>query len=113
MVGTLQIVNFIVTIITGTFTILVMVCKPFRKMILKGKEDKEKERQNEEERRETDRCVLRELMETMYYKRRNTCELYQYEYESFAYMYKQYKKLNGNSFVDRIWSEIQEWTILP
>lgn len=113
MTGTLQIISFIVSIITGSFTILVMVCEPFRKMILKSKEEKRKGKEREEEQRETDRCVLRELIEMIYYKRRGVCEIYQYEYESIAFMYKQYKKLGGNSFVDRIWEEIQEWKINP
>lgn len=113
MAGTLQIISFIVSIITGSFTILVMVCEPFRKLILRSKEEKKKEQEREEEQRETDRCVLRELIEMIYYKRRSTCEIYQYEYESVAFMYKQYKKLKGNSFVDKIWEEIQEWTINP
>ena len=113
MAETLQLVSFIVSIIIGSFNILMIVCEPFRKKILKSKEDKKREQEREEEQRETDRCVLRELIEMIYYKRRSTGEIYQYEYESIAFMYKQYKKLGGNSFVDRIWEEIQEWTILP
>lgn len=113
MAENLQLVSFIVSIIIGSFNILMIVCEPFRKMILRSKEDKKREQEREEEQRETDRCVLRELIEMIYYKRRSTCEIYQYEYESIAFMYKQYKKLGGNSFVDRIWEEIQEWTILP
>ena len=26
-------------------------------------------------------------------------------------LYMQYKKLKGNSFVDKIWNEVQTWTI--
>ncbi len=113
MTETLQVISFVVSIITGSFTILVMVSDKFRKLILRTKEQKEKDAQREEEQRETDRCVLRELIETIYYKRRSSCELYQYEYESVALMYKQYKKLGGNSFVDKIWDIMQDWEVKP
>ena len=33
----------------------------------------------------------------------------QYELEDFIYLYRGYKALGGNSFIDRIKSEIDEW----
>lgn len=35
----------------------------------------------------------------------------EYEYENLERLYKQYKKLGGNSFVDKVWNEVQEWKI--
>ena len=36
----------------------------------------------------------------------------QYELEDFLYLYRGYKALGGNSFIDRIKSEIDEWEVV-
>lgn len=62
---------------------------------------------------EVKKCLLRNEILNFYYAHRVDSELYAHQYENLSYMYKAYKKLKGNSFVDKIWEEIQEWTILP
>lgn len=58
------------------------------------------------------KCQLRSEMLRIYYKNREKQEIHQYEYENFALLYEAYKCLKGNSFIDKIWSEIQEWKII-
>ena len=36
----------------------------------------------------------------------------QYEYENFVYLYEAYKALKGNSFIDKIYKEVQEWEVI-
>ena len=59
------------------------------------------------------RCQLRSEMLRIYYKHRETEKIRQYEYENFVYLYEAYKTLKGNSFIDKIYSEVKTWEILP
>lgn len=47
-----------------------------------------------------------------YYKHRESQTIRQYELEDFIYLYRGYKALGGNSFIDRIKSEIDEWEVV-
>lgn len=58
------------------------------------------------------RCQLRSQMLEIYY---HNCEkgiIRQYEYENFIMLYEAYKALKGNSFVDKIYKEVQTWKII-
>ena len=59
------------------------------------------------------KCQLRSEMLRIYYHNCRDCEIRQFEYENFAMLYEAYKALKGNSFIDKIYKEIQEWTIIP
>ena len=58
------------------------------------------------------RCQLRSEMLQIYYRNHKTGVIRQYEYENFVYLYEAYKALRGNSFVDKIYSEIQSLEII-
>lgn len=58
------------------------------------------------------KCQLRSDMLSIYYKHQNSKKIRQYEYENFVLLYEAYKALKGNSFIDRIYKEIQEWEII-
>lgn len=58
------------------------------------------------------RCLLRSEMLRIYYHNRDKCEIRQYEYENFVLLYEAYKKLKGNSFIDKIYSEVQKWKVI-
>ena len=58
------------------------------------------------------RCLLRSEMLRIYYHNRDRGEIRQYEYENFVYLYEDYKKLKGNSFIDKIYKEVQKWKVL-
>lgn len=58
------------------------------------------------------RCLLRSEMLRIYYHNRDRGEIRQYEYENFVLLYEAYKKLKGNSFIDKIYKEVQKWKVL-
>lgn len=59
------------------------------------------------------KCQLRSEMLRIYYRHREDKVIRQYEYENFVLLYEAYKALKGNSFIDKIYKEIQSWTIVP
>lgn len=58
------------------------------------------------------RCQLRNEMLRIYYHNRDKEHLRQYEYENFVMLYEAYKALKGNSFIDKIYKEIQDWEVV-
>lgn len=58
------------------------------------------------------RSLLRSEMLQIYYRNRESGEIHQYEYENFVYLYEAYKALNGNSFIDKIYKEVQDWKVV-
>lgn len=58
------------------------------------------------------RCQLRSEMLVIYYHCREKRIIRQYEYENFIMLYEAYKALKGNSFIDKIYKEVQEWEII-
>ena len=58
------------------------------------------------------KCQLRHDMLHTYYRHREGRTIRQYELENFLYLYRRYKALGGNSFIDRIKSEIDEWEVI-
>jgi hypothetical protein len=59
------------------------------------------------------KCQLRSEMLQIYYHNRDTKEIRQYEYENFVLLYEAYKALKGNSFIDKIYSEVKSWEVIP
>lgn len=59
------------------------------------------------------KCQLRSDMLRIYYQHRESKKIRQYEYENFVCLYEAYKALKGNSFIDKIYSEIQTWEVVP
>lgn len=57
------------------------------------------------------RCQLRSEMLRLYYHHRDCKTIRQFEYENFVFLYEAYKALKGNSFIDRIYSEVKTWRI--
>jgi hypothetical protein len=57
------------------------------------------------------KCQLRSEMLQIYYHNKDTGIIRQYEYENFVYLYEAYKALKGNSFIDKIYREVQTWKI--
>ena len=58
------------------------------------------------------KCQLRSEMLRIYYHHHLTGEIRQYEYENFVFLYEAYKALNGNSFMDKIYTEIKCWDVI-
>lgn len=62
--------------------------------------------------REGQRCLLRSDIVGIYYKNKAAKKLHEYEYQHLEHCYKAYKALGGNSFIDRLYAEMQEWDII-
>lgn len=58
------------------------------------------------------KCQLRSEMLRIYYHNRERESIRQYEYENFVLLYDAYKTLKGNSFIDKIYKEVQSWEIV-
>ena len=58
------------------------------------------------------RCQLRHDMLHTYYRHREDKTIRQYEMEDFLFLYRGYKALGGNSFIDRIKDEVDDWEVI-
>ena len=58
------------------------------------------------------RDVLREKIMAIYHKNKYERSLTQYEKEALEQYYKDYKKLNGNSYIDKYYNRMKLWTII-
>lgn len=100
MLQTLQIISLVISIPSAAIVLLTSVCKPFRAWLFGRYRGQE-----------TDRCLLRDRITEIYYKHCHERQMRLYEYEDMEKLYMQYKKLKGNSFIDKVWEEVQGWTI--
>ena len=60
---------------------------------------------------EAQRCLLRQQMLHTYYRHKDEDKLRQYEYENFMYSFNAYKAMGGNSFIDKIKTEVDTWEV--
>lgn len=58
------------------------------------------------------KCLLRSEMLRTYYHNKDREKIRQYEKENFEYLYKAYKALKGNSFIDDIRVEVRTWEVI-
>ena len=58
------------------------------------------------------KCQLRSEMLRIYYHNIESGKIRQYEYENFVMLYDAYKALKGNSFIDKIYKEVQGLDII-
>ena len=87
--------------ITGICACICLIVKPIRNKLL-GLDDI----------KEGQKCLLRSEMLRIYYHHRVSAKIRQYEYENFIFLYEAYKALGGNSFIDHIYKEVQEWEVV-
>ena len=62
--------------------------------------------------RKGQQCLLRQQMLEVYYKCRESRTIRQYRYENVTMSYHAYKALGGNSFIDKIKHEVDEWEVV-
>ena len=104
MDGLISLVNTLANHISDIVCILgfvAMVVKPIRERIFGNEIIKEGQK-----------CLLRSEIVRTYYRHLQDKTLHQYEYENLCLCYKAYKQLGGNSFIDHIYNEMQEWTVV-
>lgn len=58
------------------------------------------------------KCQLRSEMLRIYYHNHQQSIIRQYEYENFLALYEAYKALGGNSFIEKIYTEVKTWEIV-
>lgn len=58
------------------------------------------------------KCLLRSEMLNIYYHNKEGKKIRQYELENFIMLYKAYKALKGNSFIDKIYGEVMAWEVI-
>lgn len=58
------------------------------------------------------KCLLRSEMLNTYYHNKDNEKIRQYELENFIMLYKAYKAIRGNSFIDKIYKEVMEWEVI-
>ena len=58
------------------------------------------------------KCLLRSEMLHIYYCNKDDEIIRQYELENFVYLYKAYKAIKGNSFIDKIYKEVMTWEVI-
>ena len=54
------------------------------------------------------KCLLRSAITSKYYVYNELGNIPRYEKENVTYMYEQYKKMSGNSYIDEIYPEISK-----
>lgn len=86
-----------VTIILGA---LALIIKPVRNRVL-----------GLDRLKDALKCGLRHDMLHTYYRHREDKTIRQYELEDFLFMYRGYKALGGNSFIDKIKDEVDGWEV--
>ena len=57
------------------------------------------------------KCLLRSEMLRTYYHNKSSETIRQFELENFIALYKAYKALKGNSFIDKIYKEVMSWEV--
>lgn len=55
------------------------------------------------------RDVIREKIMAIYHKNKKIKEMTQYEREALAQYYKDYKAMNGNSYIDKYYNRMASW----
>ena len=58
------------------------------------------------------KCLLRSEMLRIYYHNKDSEQIRQFELENFIALYKAYKALKGNSFIDKIYNEVMSWEVI-
>lgn len=62
--------------------------------------------------REGQRCLLRSEIVRIYYRHHDDRKFREYEFKNMKQCHEAYRALDGNSFVDKIVDEMQEWDIV-
>lgn len=92
----------ICSLILNLSTVIALLAKPIREKLF-GISDM----------REGQKCMLRSGMLTIYYAGMDhDGRVRQHEYENFVLMYNAYKAMKGNSFIDKIYKEVQDMEVV-
>lgn len=93
----------LVAVVDGVLVIcgaVVFLVKPLRSRFFKDKEQ-----------RNGIMCLLRKDMLDIYYANKDSKVIREYEYKNFISCYEAYKAMGGNSFIDHIKVEVDDFVI--
>lgn len=62
---------------------------------------------------ESARDVLREKIMAIYHKNKKTRKMEEHEKEALVQYYKDYKAINGNSYIDKYYGRMSTWEVIP
>ena len=99
-----EVVTFVVWVCASLATVWGAVSLVTKAIVKKIKEEKLDD--------EGIKCLLRSDLLRIYYDNLSTKTIRQYEYENFQLMYAAYKARRGNSFIDHIKVEVDEWEVV-
>lgn len=57
------------------------------------------------------KCMLRSQILEIYFDHKDERKIPQMGFENVSYLYAAYKALGGNSFVDKVFSDIKTWEV--
>lgn len=101
MEDVLTAVAWVCSSLTTIAAAVVLIVKPVREKVLGVKREDE-----------GIKCLLRADMLRIYYHNRESKQIRQFEYENFIMEYKAYKAMKGNSFIEHIKSDVDEWEVI-
>ena len=58
------------------------------------------------------KCLMRSQMLQTYYHNKDVKKIRQYEMQNFLALYKAYKAMKGNSFIEEIYQDVTSWEII-
>lgn len=58
------------------------------------------------------KCLMRSQMLQTYYHNKDKKQIRQYEMQNFLALYKAYKAMKGNSFIEEIYQDVKSWEII-
>ena len=58
------------------------------------------------------KCLMRSQMLQTYYHNKDKKQIRQYEMQNFLALYKAYKAMKGNSFIEEIYQDVTSWEII-
>lgn len=98
--------------ITAIAACVALLVKPIREKLFGLKQHDAEITHRLDVQDEAIRCLLRRDILDIYFKHQDDETLTQVEAEFISQTYQSYKKLGGNSFVDRLVAEMRTWKIV-
>ena len=102
MPGVVSMILQVCSLITSLAAAIAILARPIREKLFGTKSIEDGQR-----------CMLRAEMLAIYYEGKdNEDKIRQYKFENFVLMYAAYKALGGNSFIDKIKSEVEKMEVI-
>lgn len=101
MIETLILIAEVCGAISAIVAFAILLIKPIRERVLGNGKIVEGQK-----------CLLRADMTRTYYKYCDDGEIKEYEYKNFMTNYAAYKALGGNSFIDHLHAEVEDWKVV-